>query len=108
MGAPNNKDWEAVDDHSVPTRHPTFRVTGKVETHGSQLRPVLEPRPLQGINPQFLLLDLTIVDNGEMGTADVALRETEYAADISDGQYTNVTIMWKGLPMASIEIKIIH
>jgi len=85
---------------------PNFYVDGKVTTNRSNLQPRLTKTNPQGINTAILLLDLTIVDLGGIGTQDVSLRDVRYEERITRGQYSQVSILWEGNIIENIPVTI--
>lgn len=79
-------------------------VVGKVVTNGGQLQPKLTERVPQGLNPTILLLDLTIVDTGGVGTADVAPRDVRFEKPASEGEYKQVEIHFDGQLQLSLDV----
>jgi hypothetical protein len=83
-------------------------VTGMVETVGGNLQPKLIEASPQGINPQTLLLNLSIVDTGNIGTKDINYRDARFEKPASSGQYTNVEVFFEGDSCFGIEVTEAH
>ncbi|BCG76537.1 hypothetical protein [Mesorhizobium sp. 113-3-3] len=94
MAAPANRKWKAWIN-VMPGASPAIHVTGEVETRAGNLVPKLKMTVPQGINPAILMLDLTIVKKGDVGTDDVAYRKVAYRKPARKGQYTEVDIFYE-------------
>lgn len=95
MTCPNTKDFTAWIN-LMPGSKPKLIVIGKVETNAGNLQPKLTEVVPQGINPQILLLNLTIVDTGEIGTEDINYRDVRFEAPANKGQFSNVEVRFEG------------
>ena len=105
MTAPNSKEWEAFEN-SMPVGDVTLMVTGKVETTNGRIIGVLTDREPQGFNPAILMLDLSLCEIAEDGTADVAFRPTKtYRKPVERGAIKTVQIMWAGRTVAEVPVK---
>lgn len=108
MGAPATRNWKAWENRQPPNPPgPTIHVVGEVETTNGAIAPVLEPTVPQGINPTILMLDRTLQDKG-IGTDDVAYRPAKYEKDVSQGEHTQVQIMWDGESIKTIDVEIVR
>lgn len=105
----NTKDWSAYENRQPPVNPAAtpFYVIGKVETNNGAHQPKLTKIVPQGINPTILLLELTITSGGT-GTGDVALRPARYDAQVQQGQYKTVEVLYGRQTIATIEVKAVH
>ncbi|WP_375414793.1 hypothetical protein [uncultured Bradyrhizobium sp.] len=93
-------DWEAVAD-MMPPKPFSLRVTGKVKGNEGQTVE-LAPAVPQGINPEILILELTIQGRGaKPADLDGAYEDPKY-----DGQYKQVTIRYEA-ETVTVDIKIV-
>lgn len=83
-------------------------VTGEVETAASYLVPTLSRAVPQGINPQHLILELTIVNTGKPGTENVDYRRVRYQEAASQGQFTHVEIRYDGQVILVLDVTEAH
>ncbi|MFN5119270.1 MAG: hypothetical protein ACK5JJ_14330 [Cyanobacteriota bacterium] len=96
MTFPVTQNWQAfenrqppVTDNSVP-----LLVTGEVETAYAALQPVLRRAIPQGINPNILLLSLSVEQIDDLEPArSTAFREVRFDDTVSLGQFTQVDII---------------
>lgn len=93
--APNIREFNAWINLQPPGPSKLL-VVGEVETNSGTMLPSLTRAAPQGINPQQLILDLTIADTGGIGTQDVNFRRARYEEEASAGQFTSVAIRWNG------------
>ncbi len=93
MTSPNTRGFAAWINAQPPGPRKLI-VTGEVETTNGALKPVLTKREPQGINGSILLLVLTIVDTGQVGTADIDYRDVRYEQTDHIGPITRVDIIW--------------
>ncbi len=101
------KDWSAWINLMPGTEHKLI-VVGKVETNASNLVPVLREAVPQGINPEILILDLTIEDNGSIGTPAVGFRSARFEKPAEKGQYESVVIRHEGEIIETIPVTEAH
>jgi|GEM_PF-499003 len=106
--APPTQDWVAVENRmpQIGEPPPNFYVDGKVTTVRGNLQPRLTKTAPQGSNPAILLLDLAIVDLGGIGTQDAVPRDVRYEERITQGQYSQVSILWQGNIIENIPVTI--
>ncbi len=98
---PNTRNWNAWVDLQPPGPG-RLHVTGEVEVSATNKNPVLNKHQPQGINPEILLLDLAIVEQG-LGNQVFAWREARYEeTPVNKGQYSQVDILWEGNVVTSI------
>ncbi len=83
-------------------------VVGEVETSASNNLPVLTRTDPQGIIPEHLLLDLSIIEAGEDGTQDIRFRPVRYEEPASQGQFTTVSIQWMGEVILTLDVTEAH
>lgn len=107
MSSLENKEWKAWINLMPP---PPFQliVTGKVRTTAGNKVPHLAEASPQGINPKILILDLTIVQQGDVGTTDFEFRDARFEKPAEKGQYTQVAIRYGGEAVATIEVEEAH
>jgi len=106
MGVPNNRDWKAWEDSQPPNPPGSkLHVSGEVETTNSAIVPVLKPAVPQGINPNILILDLTLENAGGPGTDDINYRPAKYEDDIREGLYYQVHINWEGATVDTVDVE---
>ena len=104
----NTKDWNAFENRQPgPSTGNAFYVIGEVETNNGRIQPVLTKANPQGVNEKILILDLALEDQGGFGTADIAYRPVRYDEQISEGQYTQVQIMYQGEEVVCIKVSIV-
>lgn len=104
----NTKGWNAFENRQPGTsKDNAFYVIGEVETNNGRIQPVLTKAIPQGINEKILILDLTLEDQGGFGTTDIAFRPVRYDEGISEGQYTQVQIMYQGKEIVCLEVSIV-
>lgn len=106
--APPSQDWLAVEDRmpQIGEPDPNFYVAGRVTTNRGNIQPRLAKTSPQGFNPAILLLNLTLVDLGGIGTQDVSPRDVRYEESINPDQYTAVSILWEGNIIENIPVTI--
>lgn len=108
MSKINTKDWHAFENRQPGiSKDNAFYVIGEVETNNGRIQLVLTKATPQGINEKILILDLELKDQGGFGTADIAYRPVRYDEQISEGQYTQVQIMYQGEEITCIEVSIV-
>ena len=100
----NARNWSAIID-AMPPNPPRLIVRGEVETTNSAIVPKLAEANPQGINPDILLLDLTLVNTGGMGTTDVSYRPVEFRRPTSPGTFSSVTILHEDDMIASVKVE---
>lgn len=81
-------------------------VVGKVVTTAGNLQPKLTERSPQGINDK--ILDLTIEQMGDVGTADVGPRDVRFEKSAGQGQYDAVEIYFEGALCKSLDVRETH
>ena len=97
LGAPNTRNWKAVEMSDLAGANPRLTVSGEVEVSASNLTPQLEIiHTPQGINPTILLLDLTITSDGGYGDQIMIWKPVRYERSTSGDQYTDVDILFEG------------
>lgn len=107
MGVPVTKEWEAWIN-LMPGGPSSLIVTGRVETNAGNMVPQLTEAKPQGINPKILILDLAIVQQGDVGTSDVAFRDARFTKPAGKGEYTQVEIRFDNAPVALVDVKEAH
>ena len=107
MACPNTKDFSAWIN-LMPGTEPKLIVTGRVETNSGSLQPHLVEADPQGINPKILLLNLTIVDSGGIGTADINYRDTRFEKPAVKDQYIDVEVIFEGKSCVSMKVSEAH
>jgi hypothetical protein len=100
---PNTKNWKAWQNLQPPGP-PRLTVTGEVETTNSNQTPHLSEASPQGINPEILLLDLSITTAGT-GLTVIAWKQVTFAKEISKDQYSSVDIFSSGEPAGSAQVE---
>jgi len=103
MPCPKTKGFSAWIN-VMPGAAQDLTVSGQVETGSGTLLPQLTERVPQGINPEILLLDLTIVESGQTGLPVVGFREAIFRRPASKGQFTQVEILCKDDTCVSIKV----
>ena len=101
---PNTRNWSAWIDLQPPGP-PALHVIGEVEVSASNKRPVLREASPQGINPEILLLDLSIQDTGGIGTPAFEYKEVRFdKSPVRARQYSTVQIRWEGNDIESVNV----
>ncbi|WP_127595643.1 hypothetical protein [Nitratireductor alexandrii] len=95
--------WRAWHD-LMPGVTPTLYVTGEVQTSAGNMVPKLRPAVPQGINPQILILELSIEQEGDAGIQLVAFRPARYTQEAGAGAYTQVHIRHEGEEIAQLDV----
>jgi hypothetical protein len=107
MTVPKTRNWKAWID-LMPGSPSKLTVTGQVETiAGNKVPRLMEAKP-QGFNPKILILDLSIVKEGDDGTDDVAYRDARFTKHATKGQYTQVDIRFGTKQITIIEVGETH
>jgi hypothetical protein len=83
-------------------------VTGRVLTNAGNLLPVLNEAVPQDLNPQILMLNLTIEQQGDFGTQDISYRDAQFEKPARAGEYTQVAISHEGDPVTLIKATEAH
>jgi hypothetical protein len=104
-GAPNTRNWKALEITDFIGRNSHLVVTGDVEVTATNQVPKLSVHVPQGINPNILLLDLKIVKSGPIGGQIVFYRQTVFAKRIRPGQYKEVDILYGGRIIKRIRVQ---
>ncbi|SMH38382.1 hypothetical protein [Mesorhizobium australicum] len=107
MTVPKTRNWEAWID-LMPGSPSKLIVTGQVETTAGNKVPRLTEAKPQGVNPKILILDLSIVKEGDVGTDDVSYRDARFTKPASRGQYTQVEIRFGTEHVTTIEVGETH
>lgn len=106
MNPPDIEEFHAFENQQPPG--PTsFYVIGKVKTHAGNLLPILRDAAAPSLNPTLLLLDLTIEDNGEIGTKDIAFRDARYDHKGEYEGFSQVDILFNGELIVSLTPQIV-
>ncbi|WP_373488690.1 hypothetical protein [Blastomonas sp.] len=92
----------------MPGSDPTLYVVGKVVTNSGNMVPKLTESVSPSFNPVILLLDLTIVQDGDFGTSDVAPRDVRFEAPAQQGQYEKVEMFFEGKKCLELEVGETH
>ena len=100
---PNTRKWSGYI-HLQPPGPPALHVKGEVEVSASNKRPVLREASPQGINPEILLLDLSIQDTGGIGTQAFQYKGVRFDRSRVRAQYSTVQIRWEGNDIASVDV----
>lgn len=103
---PNTKDFAAWIN-LMPGSPSRLYVVGKVETNAQNLVPRLTRTVPQGTNPTILFVDLTIVPDG-IGPQVVSYQDVRYEETATQGQYSEVAILWEGEPMLCLQVSEAH
>ena len=103
MSIIHTKEWHATED-SMPPGGTKLSVTGQVETSNSNQTPHLSETKPQGINPEILLLDLTVTTSG-VGNAVMGWKDVRFEKKVSPGQHTHVDILWEGKIIQHLDVK---
>ena len=103
---PNTRNWKAWENRQPPGP-PKLLVTGEVETTSTNQTPHLAEASPQGINPEILLLDLTITASG-IGNDVMGWKEVRFEKQVSKGQYTSVDIHADGEGVGSAKVEIVE
>jgi hypothetical protein len=86
------RKFSAIESTNLAGSERKLTVTGEVETRRSNETPGLVEASPQGINPDILILDVTIATDGA-GNDVMAWKEVvPFVKPISRRQYTHVTI----------------
>lgn len=88
----------------MPGSDPKLIVAGQVETSASNMHPKLMETIPQGINPQILLLTLTIEETGDLGTQNIAYRPARFDKPAERGQYSQVEISFDGESCLTLDV----
>jgi hypothetical protein len=102
MSGISTKDWHAWINLQ-PGSERKLIVIGKVETSAGNMVPVLRKAVPRGFNPAILILDLSIEQQGDRGSADVAYRDARFETPAEPGLYTSVVIRHDGADIAGID-----
>ena len=102
----NTRNWKAWEDRQPP-EPPRLNVTGEVETSNGNQTPHLAEASPQGINPEILLLDLTITTSGT-GITVMGWKEVRFQKQVSKGQYTSVDIHSDGESVGQADVEIVQ
>jgi hypothetical protein len=102
----NTRNWKAWENQQPPGP-PRLHVTGEVETSNGNQTPHLAEASPQGINPEILLLDLTITMSG-VGITVMGWKEVRFEKQVSKGQYTSVDIRADGETVGKADVKIVE
>lgn len=105
MSAPNIDKFSAWEDHMPGPSGPTLHVAGKVEITNGNQTPVLTEAVPQGINPEVLILDLSIRTSGD-GITLMDWKDVKFEKKVQKGQHTSVDIRWEGKSIKTLEVKI--
>eukprot|EP01023_Acetabularia_acetabulum_P051807 TRINITY_DN57372_c0_g1_i1.p1 TRINITY_DN57372_c0_g1~~TRINITY_DN57372_c0_g1_i1.p1 ORF type:complete len:135 (+),score=9.02 TRINITY_DN57372_c0_g1_i1:75-479(+) len=104
MTCPEMSDFSAWINLQMPGPS-NLIVIGKVVTDGGDYKPRLCETVPPGINPQILLLDLTIEKTGNGGTEDIAPRDVRFEKPAKQGEFSQVTILFKGEPCRTLDVQ---
>lgn len=109
MTAPATRNWSAWEDRQpiTPPEGATLHVSGEVETTNGGIVPVLQPTVPQGVNPSILMLDLTLQNTGP-GTTDINYRSAKYEKNVSQGEHSQVQILWEGEIIKTLDVDIVQ
>jgi hypothetical protein len=107
MAVPRTINWHAWIN-VMPGPPSRLYVTGEVETGAGNMLPRLTETVPQGINPTVLLLDLTIVQEGDLGIDLVAYRPARFEKPVQPGQYSQVEIRFEGEIVATVDVKTVQ
>jgi hypothetical protein len=106
MPAPRNKNWKAWQNLQPPGP-PRLIVTGQVELSNTNETPDLREHVPQGINPEILLLDLSITAHG-VGNPVMTWRDVRFEKSIQRDQYSTVEISWDGQRIESLSVETVQ
>ena len=102
--AVNSRNWSAIID-AMPPNPRRLVVRGEVVTTNSAIIPKLAEANRQRVNPKILLLELTLVNTGRIGTTDVNYRPVEFRRPTSPGAYSSVSIVHAGDVIANVRVR---
>lgn len=100
---PNFRGFKAWIN-ALPGGRTKLIVTGAVETHARNMKPVLTPTTAPNTPTTTLVLDMTIVKQGEMGSSAFQYWPARYEEAASKGQFEHLIIRWDGEELISLEV----
>lgn len=103
--APTTKGWEAWLNKMPMSPH-SILVTGQVETTAGNMTPELAKASPQGINPNILLLDLSLKTSSGVGTAVMGFKQARFDEKPAAADYTEVHIRYEGAVIEKITVKV--
>ena len=105
--APKTRNWKAWQDLQPGPGKPKLIVTGEVEVSNTNQTPHLKEHVPPGINPEILMLDLTITSSG-VGNDVMTWKEVRFEKNIKKDQYSNIDILWEGDVIAQVAVKTVQ
>ena len=103
-GSPEHSKLEANEIPDFVGRRYLLTVSGDVEVTATNRVPKLTSHVPQGINPEILLLDLTIASSGGFGGQIVFYRSVHYKKPTSGNKYSEVDILFGGKIIQRIRV----
>ncbi|MGN6463947.1 MAG: hypothetical protein ACTHLP_00525 [Rhizobiaceae bacterium] len=98
--------WKAWID-AMPGAQNKIYVTGEVRTGAANEVPKLTMAVPQGVNPNILVLDLSIQDSGDRGIQLVAFRAARFERESGSHHYSRVEIRY-GKQHTTIDVTQVH
>lgn len=106
---PDTKDWKAWENRQPgPGGGPNLIVTGKVKITSTNQKPRLTEAQSPGINPEILLLDLTIESEGAGVEPTNPWADARFEKKVKAGQVTSVEIRSGGDIIATTGVAVIE
>lgn len=99
--------WEAWNN-LMPGADKTVHVVGKATTTSGGWKAVIAKRTPQGINPEILLLDLTITPPTGPTTQPVLDLDLRYSEKYTSGKYTRAQVFCGKEFIADLQVKDTH
>ncbi len=99
-------NWYAWVD-SMPPPHGGLHVFGEVQVGNPGIDAVLRPSEPQGINPEILLLDFSLVQEPGIWPQIVTKTHALYYQEAVGNPYTNVSILSEGVSIATIAVEVV-
>jgi hypothetical protein len=113
--APTNSDCNGANTHSweawnnvMPGADKSFHVIGKAKVNSGGWKASLVKRVPQGINPEILLLDLTITPPTGNVIKPILNLDLDYSEKPATGKYTRVQVFCGEKLTADLPVKDIH
>ena len=101
------RNLEATESTDLAGNHRKLTVTAEIEVGSTAETPKLAETVPQGINPQILLLDLTI-EGGGIGADVMTWKSARFEKEVSENQHQSVEILVDGNSLASATVQVIH
>lgn len=106
LQTPKTKEWYAWINRMMPAPTCLF-VVGEVLVSNPGIMPILVPREPQGINPNYLMLELLLIQQPGVWPALLVWKQARYEK-INPIDYTDVEIFHNGESLAMCTVKTIH